>query len=69
MSWPKSSGIPELDQLKERLARCSAAAQTAHAENERLREALETVADIAEGSETVNSLPHIARIARAALQQ
>jgi hypothetical protein len=36
------------------------------AENERLRAALETIADIAEGSETLNSLPNIAKIARKA---
>lgn len=30
-------------------------------------EALEIISDIAEGSTTVNSLPHIAKIARAAL--
>jgi hypothetical protein len=32
-----------------------------------LRSALNTIADIAEGSGTVNSLPHIAKLARAAL--
>lgn len=30
---------------------------------------LATIADIAEGSQTVNSLPHIAKIARAALSR
>jgi hypothetical protein len=30
-------------------------------------QALETIADIAEGSTTANSLPHIGRLARAAL--
>ncbi|OLL27452.1 hypothetical protein BTH42_31905 [Burkholderia sp. SRS-W-2-2016] len=34
---------------------------------DRLREALALIADIAEGSTTANSLPNIARIARAAL--
>jgi hypothetical protein len=34
-----------------------------------LANALATIADIAEGSQTVNSLPHIAKIARAALSQ
>jgi hypothetical protein len=33
----------------------------------RLLEALELIADIAEGSRTINSLPHIAKIARAAI--
>lgn len=36
-------------------------------DNERLREALTLIADIAEGSTTANSLPNIARIARSAL--
>ncbi|SKD04465.1 hypothetical protein SAMN05445504_9235 [Burkholderia sp. CF099] len=36
-------------------------------ENERLREALALIADIAEGSTTANSLPNIARLARVAL--
>jgi hypothetical protein len=36
-------------------------------ENERLREVLALIADIAEGSTTVNSLPNIARLARVAL--
>lgn len=39
----------------------------AKAEIEGLRAALETIADIAEGSGTVNSLPNIAKIARVAL--
>lgn len=34
----------------------------------RLREALAAIADIAEGSTTANSLPNIARIARAKLE-
>ncbi len=40
--------------------------QLAH-ENERLREAIALIADIAEGSTTANSLPNIARLARNAL--
>lgn len=36
-------------------------------DNARLREALALIADIAEGSTTANSLPNIARLARAAL--
>lgn len=36
-------------------------------EHETFRAALETIADIAEGSGTANSLPHIAKIARLAL--
>jgi hypothetical protein len=36
--------------------------------NSRLENALRTIADIAEGSETLNSLPNIARISRAALK-
>jgi hypothetical protein len=35
-------------------------------ERDVLRKALEQIADIAEGSTTANSLPHIAKIARAA---
>ena len=34
---------------------------------ERMQEALRMIADIAEGSQTVNSLPHIAKIARSTL--
>lgn len=37
------------------------------ADNQRLREALTLIADIAEGSTTANSLPNIARLARNAL--
>jgi hypothetical protein len=40
--------------------------QLAH-ENQRMREALALIADIAGGSTTANSLPNIARIARSAL--
>jgi hypothetical protein len=40
--------------------------QLAH-ENQRMREALSLIADIAAGSTTANSLPNIGRIARAAL--
>jgi hypothetical protein len=40
--------------------------QLAH-DNARLREALALIADLAEGSRTANSLPNIARVARAAL--
>ncbi|CAB3681538.1 hypothetical protein R8871_02538 [Paraburkholderia graminis C4D1M] len=36
-------------------------------DNERLREALALISDIAHGSTTANSLPNIARIARGAL--
>jgi hypothetical protein len=36
-------------------------------ENQRLREALALIADIASGSTTANSLPNIARLARNAL--
>ncbi|CAB3758516.1 hypothetical protein [Paraburkholderia humisilvae] len=36
-------------------------------ENDRLREVLALIADIAEGSTTANSLPNIARLARVAL--
>jgi hypothetical protein len=36
--------------------------------NHKLAAALELIADIAEGSGTANSLPHIARIARQALR-
>ena len=36
-------------------------------EIKRLRASLELIADIAEGSRTVNSLPHIANIARGLL--
>ena len=38
------------------------------AEIERLRAALDQIADIADGSGTVNSLTHIAKIARACQQ-
>ncbi|TCK37992.1 hypothetical protein B0G84_3294 [Paraburkholderia sp. BL8N3] len=41
-------------------------AQLEH-DNRRLREVLCLIADIAEGSTTANSLPNIARIARAGL--
>lgn len=37
------------------------------ADNDRLREALRVIADIGEGSKTTNSLPNVAKIARAAL--
>lgn len=48
--WDSNNAIIERDRLR--------------AENERLRAALQRIADIAEGSGTVNSLPNIARIAR-----
>jgi hypothetical protein len=35
---------------------------------ERLRQALELIADIAEASRTANSLPHIAKLAREAFR-
>jgi hypothetical protein len=42
------------------------ASHLAH-DNDRMREALALIADIAEGSTTANSLPNIARVARNAL--
>jgi len=36
-------------------------------DNDRMREALALIADIAEGSTTANSLPNIARLARSAI--
>lgn len=44
-----------------------AAILEAHQPGARATEALELIANIAEGSRTVNSLPNIARIARSAL--
>ena len=45
----------------------SGACRWAADEINRLTAALETIANIGEGSTTANSLPHMARIARAAL--
>jgi hypothetical protein len=58
----------ELDSLRDMLQRCSEHVCTVTADNARLRAALELIADIGEGSTTANSLPHIAKIARAALE-
>jgi hypothetical protein len=59
----------DLDSLRDMLQRCSEHVCTVTADNARLRGALELIADISEGSTTANSLPHIAKIAREALDE
>lgn len=63
--------IPLIIVLSKTLLRTIAeeAAAEAYDEIERLRTAFEQIADIAEGSQTVNSLPHITKIAREVLNQ
>lgn len=56
-----------LDSLRATLLRCSEQVGILTADNAQLRGALELIADISEGSTTANSLPHIAKIARKAL--
>lgn len=54
----------DLKMLREQLEHAEGEADRMTADNERLRTRLEQIADIAEGSRTINSLPHIAKIAR-----
>jgi len=55
--------------LKDEIERLRAFYNEAVRTIERLRATLGTLADIGEGSKTLNSLPHIAKIARAAAEK
>ena len=55
----------ELDKAHRLLSQMIGWQHDAEVAKAKLRAALEQIADIAEGSGTANSLPHIARIARA----